>query len=287
MTKGGKANFRRKCKNNFQFETGMLYFKKDGIDEASQWKICVRSDNEKRQILESCHSGIEVSATINKNERIGSLYPLDGKVCSTKALKLHKHNAEDIIEQMVTNAEGLMDEEKDKLRRLLNDAKPIKEAPRRLPFNRRNEVKSLINAMLEKEKDGSTHFGVDFWKVNAATRKDAQPLPRIDDTLDVLGSAQRFSTLDLASGYWQVEVSPEDQEHLERLRNVLDHLKNSGLKIKPEHGFKTDPEKTRCVADWPTPSNANEMRQFLGLAGVLYRQFVKTELYYDCSFTLN
>ncbi|KAL5509062.1 hypothetical protein EMCRGX_G004343 [Ephydatia muelleri] len=256
MTKGGKANFRRKCKNNFQFETGMLYFKKDGIDEASQWKICVRSDNEKRQILESCHSGIEgrmlvqllnpspVSATINKNERIGSLYPLDGKVCSTKALKLHKHNAEDIIEQMVTNAEGLMDEEKDKLRRLLNDAKPIKEAPRRLPFNRRNEVKSLINAMLEKEKDGSTHFGVDFWKVNAATRKDAQPLPRIDDTLDVLGSAQRFSTLDLASGYWQVEVSPEDQ-----------------------HGFKTDPEKTRCVADWPTPSNANEMRQFLGLAG--------------------
>ena len=62
-----------------------------------------------------------VSATINKNERIGSLYPLDGKVCSTKTLKLHKHNAEDIIEQMVTNAEGLMDEEKDKLRRLLSE----------------------------------------------------------------------------------------------------------------------------------------------------------------------
>ena len=30
--------------------------------------------------------------------------------------------------------------------------------------------------------------------------------------LDVLGSAQWFSTLDLASGYWQVEVSPEDRE---------------------------------------------------------------------------
>ena len=59
MTKGEKANFRRKCKNNFKFETGMLYFKNYGIDEASQWKICVRSDNEKRQILESCHSGIE------------------------------------------------------------------------------------------------------------------------------------------------------------------------------------------------------------------------------------
>ena len=59
MTKGEKANFRRKCKNNVKFETGMLCYKKDGIDEASQWKICVRSDNEKRRILESCHSGIE------------------------------------------------------------------------------------------------------------------------------------------------------------------------------------------------------------------------------------
>ena len=37
MTKGEKANFRRKCKNSFKFETGMLYYKKEGIDEASQW----------------------------------------------------------------------------------------------------------------------------------------------------------------------------------------------------------------------------------------------------------
>ena len=57
MTKG--ENLRRKCKNNFKFETGMLYYKKDAIDEASKWKICVRSDDEKRRILESCHSGIE------------------------------------------------------------------------------------------------------------------------------------------------------------------------------------------------------------------------------------
>ena len=59
MTKGEKANLRRKCKNNFKFETGMLYYKNNGIDEASKWKICVRSDDEKRRILESCHSGID------------------------------------------------------------------------------------------------------------------------------------------------------------------------------------------------------------------------------------
>ena len=36
MTKGEKANLRRRCKNNVKFETGMLYYKIDGIDEASK-----------------------------------------------------------------------------------------------------------------------------------------------------------------------------------------------------------------------------------------------------------
>ena len=44
------------------------------------------------------------------------------------------------------------------------------------------------------------------------TQKDAHPLPRIDDTLDALSGAQWFLTLDLASGYWQVEVDPSDKE---------------------------------------------------------------------------
>ena len=48
--------------------------------------------------------------------------------------------------------------------------------------------------------------------MNEITKKDTQPLSRIDDTLDTLNSAQWFSTLDLASGYWQVEVDPADRE---------------------------------------------------------------------------
>ena len=48
--------------------------------------------------------------------------------------------------------------------------------------------------------------------MNDLTKKDAHPLPRIDDTLDTLGEAQWFSTLDLASGYWQVGVDPADRE---------------------------------------------------------------------------
>ena len=43
--------------------------------------------------------------------------------------------------------------------------------------------------------------------MNDATIKDAYPLPRIDDTLDMLAGKQWFSTLDLTSGYWQVSLS--------------------------------------------------------------------------------
>ena len=110
------------------------------------------------------------------------------------------------------------------------NAAPIRQPARRLPFNRRGEMQTLVNQMLSrniieaaqgpwsspvvlvKKRDGSTRFCVDFQKVNQVTKKDAQPLPRIDDTLDALGAAKWFSTLDLASGYWQVEVEPADRE---------------------------------------------------------------------------
>ena len=41
------------------------------------------------------------------------------------------------------------------------------------------------------------------------TIKDAYTLPRIDDSLWLLGNQQWFSTMNLVSGYWQVAMSVE------------------------------------------------------------------------------
>ena len=66
--------------------------------------------------------------------------------------------------------------------------------------------------VLVQKKDNTLRFCVDYRKVNELTRKDAYPLPRLDDTLETLSGSKWFSTLDLLSGYWQVEVEECDRD---------------------------------------------------------------------------
>ena len=70
----------------------------------------------------------------------------------------------------------------------------------------------VITIVMVKKKDGTWRFCVDYRKVNAITHHDAHPLPRIDVTLDSLAGSTLFTMLDLASSYWQVEVSSEDKQ---------------------------------------------------------------------------
>ena len=61
------------------------------------------------------------------------------------------------------------------------------------------------------KKDGATRFCVDYRGLNAITKKDCWPLPRIDDMLRKLSNGKYFAVLDLASGYWQIRLDPEDK----------------------------------------------------------------------------
>ena len=66
--------------------------------------------------------------------------------------------------------------------------------------------------VLVKRKDGSIWFYVDYRKLNLVTHKDAYLLPHIDDTLQSLSGSTWFSTIDLLSGYWQVDIAEDDKE---------------------------------------------------------------------------
>ena len=110
------------------------------------------------------------------------------------------------------------------------DHPPIKQQPCRTPFVQREKISKLIDDMQQRgviqpsasawaspivivpKKDGTSRFCVDFRRVNAVTKKDVYPLPRIDDILDTLGGAQYFSTLDLSSGYWQIGLDPATRD---------------------------------------------------------------------------
>ena len=78
--------------------------------------------------------------------------------------------------------------------------------------------------VLIKKKDGSTRFCVDYRQLNEVTIKDSYPLPRIDDSLDDLSAAKWFSTLDLASGCWLVEVSPEESTKSQESKIIFQAL---------------------------------------------------------------
>ena len=105
------------------------------------------------------------------------------------------------------------------------DAWPRRQGMRWMPFPIRREVSKQLKSMQSSEviqpskspwcspvvtvrkKDGSYRHCVDYPELNSLIRQESFPLPCIDSLLDQLGQSHYFSTLDLASRYWQIPES--------------------------------------------------------------------------------
>ena len=102
----------------------------------------------------------------------------------------------------------------------LDDSTPFKKCYQRIPPHQYEEVKKHLQEMIEigaicrstspwaspivlvYKKEGGLWFCIDLRKLNNKTIKDAQSLPRIEDSLDCSDGATIFTSLYLQSGYW-------------------------------------------------------------------------------------
>jgi len=105
---------------------------------------------------------------------------------------------------------------------------PCKVAPGRLSYWEEAEVKIDVLVELGKmklsdseyacrvtlpvKKDGSRQFCGDYRPLNLQTRRDSFPMPLVDDVISQLGKSAWFTALDLQSGFWQIQMAPEDMK---------------------------------------------------------------------------
>lgn len=113
----------------------------------------------------------------------------------------------------------------------LSNHMPIKQKPYRVSPTKLQIIKEHVEEMLEKDiiepstspyaapvvlvpkkNNPKPRFCVDFRKINAVTYTDAYPLPNIQEILESLAGAKVFTTLDLNSGYWQVQMDADSRE---------------------------------------------------------------------------
>jgi hypothetical protein len=209
----------------------------------------------------------------------------------------------------------------------------------------------VVKKKMDASGEQKWRLVVDFRKLNEITVADTYPLPVIEEILDQLGNAKYFSVLDLASGFYQMELAKEDREktafttaegkyqfkrhpmglknspamfqrmmdsvlsglntvqcliymddlivfgstleqHNKRLMEVLERLKENGLKVQldkceflrkeinylghviSENGVAPDPSKIEKVKNYPRPTDIKGIQAFLGFAGY-YRRFIK------------
>ena len=76
--------------------------------------------------------------------------------------------------------------------------------------------------VLVRKKDGTLGFCINFWKLNARTKKDLFPLPHMQETMESMVGAQFFSNMDLKSGFGRVRMLEKSRKYTAFTMGSLD-----------------------------------------------------------------
>ncbi|KAG7310665.1 hypothetical protein JYU34_003468 [Plutella xylostella] len=111
----------------------------------------------------------------------------------------------------------------------LHDPQPVVYRPYRLAIKEKEKVRDMITDLLDndvirpstsayaspivlvRKKSGEFRLCIDYRALNKKTIKENYPMPLIDDQLDILAGNQFYTTLDLASGYYQIGIRESDK----------------------------------------------------------------------------
>ncbi|GFU51084.1 transposon Tf2-6 polyprotein [Trichonephila clavipes] len=123
---------------------------------------------------------------------------------------------------------------------------------------------------------------IDYRKLNEVTVSDTYPLPRMDDLLQEAKHTAYISTIDLKSGYHQVNVNTADRDktafvcpfgtYRKKCQFSCSRVKYLGLWIAPQ-GIEVDHEKTSAILGIPPPKNVKQLKSFLKTCS-WYRKFI-------------
>ena len=128
----------------------------------------------------------------------------------------------------------------------LLDEEPFKERFQQIALSLLDEVQEHLQQMLDggaiwpsqsawcnavvfiQKKDGGLWFCIDFWRLNARTKKDSYPLNWMQETMELLVRARFFSMMDLKSGLWQVKMSEKSRQYTTFTLGSMGFLNSSG-----------------------------------------------------------
>eukprot|EP00731_Ephydatia_muelleri_P031108 Em0022g622a len=157
------------------------------------------------QVMNVSPTAVKVyKATVNRREV--TTFNLD----STEITDSEKHELRNLLrkfDDLFVSENGALGRTKVVKHRINTSGSPIRQPLRRQPESLKGDMNEEVKKMLSR---GVIRPSSSPW--SSPVVMDAYPLSRIDATLESLAGSTLFTTLDLASGYWQVEIEEDDKE---------------------------------------------------------------------------